>query len=310
MGRKRVQETTRPGPLVVDPRWLLRAGLLIFLVALLCGYGTLCLLFYQGQWQMALRPEQTTARPATLDGRPYDFVRFGPDSSGVPQRTAWFLRAGPEARYRHLVLLYLPSGEGSLNDARATLDALGSVGIGVFAINYRGYGESLKVHPSEQAMREDAEAAWSFLVQEQHVSEEDVIPYGAGVGAALALRLAIDHKATAAMVLDGPRYDVVESVKADPRVRLLPVELLLHDRFPLEPELSLVKVPKLIVTHAASEGPETLRAADPKMTVAMPRFEAEEMAHTVQRFLDTYAPPTPEPRLVMRAEPARENGAR
>ena len=301
--RAQPERRTPSGRLVVDPGWLLRAAGLVILVALLCGYATFCLLFYQGQWQLVLHPVQTKERPATIGGGPYEFVRFGPDASGVPQRTGWWMPAEAEAHYRRLVILYLPSGDGSLIDAQEALEALRSVGIRVFAMNYRGYGESAAMHPSEKAMREDAEAGWSYLVKQRHVAAGDVIPYGAGVGAALALDVATEHQGTAAVVLDGPRFDVVRKVKADARVRLLPVGALLHDRFELEPMLGETKIPKLILTRAAVENEETLRAADPKMTVVMPQFNAAQMTHALRRFLDAYAPPTAEPRLLIPTEP-------
>ncbi len=293
----------KEAPIVVEPRWLLKAGLLVMLVALVCGYVTLCGLFYQGQWQFVLHPVRTAERPATIGGAPYDLLRFGPDSSGLPQRTAWWIPPGDADRYRHLVVLYLPSGDGSLKDATPVLDGLRRLGLAVFAVSYRGYGESADVHPNEGMMRDDAEAAWSYLTRERGVSGQDVIPYGAGVGASLAMRLAQSHGEIAAVVLDAPQLAVVARVKADPRVRFLPVEWLLHDRFAMEPALAESKVPKLILSNAAVEEGEIARAGEPKMTVEMPTFQEALFDQAVRRFLDAYAPPTPPVRLVPNGAP-------
>ncbi len=290
-------------PIVVDPRWLLKAALVVLVVALVCGYVTLCGLFYQGQWQLVLRPVRTATRPALLGGSTYEVVRFGPDSSGIPQRTAWWMPPGEADRYRHLVVLYLPSGDGSLADAVPVLDGLRRLGVAVFAVNYRGYGESAEVHPSELAMRDDAEAAWSYLVEQRKVSTQDVLPYGAGVGAALAMDLVQRHTEIAAVMLDAPRYDVVARVKADPRVRFLPVEWLLHDRFAMEPALAESKVPKLIFSTAAGGVGESARAGEPKMTVEMGRFDEGLFDQALRRFLDAYAPPTPPEPLMLDGTP-------
>ena len=285
-------------PIVVDPRWLLRAGLVMLAVAFVCGYVTLCWLFYQGQWQLVLHPVKTMDRPAAVGGAPYEVVRFGPDGSGIPQRTAWWMPPRDADPYRHLVVLYLPSGDGSLQDAVPRLEGLRRLGIAVFAINYRGYGESAAVNPNEVRMREDAEAAWSYLVKERRVSGADVIPYGTGVGASLALDLVQAHPETAAVVLDAPRFDVLARVKADPRVRFLPVDRLLHDRFAMEPALAQSKVPKLIISKAAMETGEIAGAGDPKMTVEMAGFDQGLFDQALRRFLDAYAPPTPAVQLL------------
>ena len=309
-GRQPAPAVQAETPLVVDPRWLLKAGLVMLAAAFACGYATLCWLFYQGQWQLVLHPVKTAARPAMIGGSGYEVVRFGPDSSGIPQRTAWWMPPAGEDRYRHLVVLYLPAGDGSLNDAMPVLDGLRRLGIAVFAMNYRGYGESAGDHPSETLMREDAEAAWRYLVQERTVDAHNVIPYGAGVGASIAMGLTTAHAEIPAMVLDGPRFDVAERVKQDPRVRFLPVDLLLHDRFAMEPGLEQSRRPKLIFSKGAVESQEIARAGEPKMTVEMPRFSESLSEQALRRFLDAYAPPTPPARLMLNTTPAPTKSTR
>ncbi len=290
-------------PLVVEGRWLLRAFLLVVGAALVCGYLSLCLLFYQGQWQLVLHPTRMSARPATIGGLNYELIRFGPDATGVPQRTGWWIPARSDAPFRHLVLLYLPSGDGSLVDSIGTLEAIAGTGIPIFAIDWRGFGESANVHPSEQRMLEDADAAWQYLVSSRHIGQGRILPYGAGVGASIALQLAGQHGTVPAILLDGPRYDIEQEVRADPRVRTLPVGLLLRDRFSLEPALRESHVPKLIVTRGAQDDPRSLSAGDPKLTVAMPEFDPGILQATLRRFLSQYAPPTPVPSLVPQGQP-------
>ena len=290
-------------PLVVEPRWLIKAGLVVVLVAFVCGYATLCGLFYQGQWQLVLHPVKTAERPATIAGAAYEIVRFGPDGSGMPQRTAWWMPPSEDDRYRHLVVLYLPSGDGSLKDATRELDGLRRMGVAVFAVSYRGYGESAGDRPNEVMMREDAEAAWSYLAQERKVEGREIVPYGAGVGASLTLGLAAAHPEIAAMILEEPRFDVVAQVKADPRVRFLPVNWLLHDRFAMEPALEQSKLPKLIFSKDSVKRGEITHAGEPKMTVEMPTFNEGLFDEALRRFLDAYAPPTPPVRLVPNGAP-------
>ncbi len=55
----------------------------------------------------------------------------------------------------------------------------------------------------------------------------------------------------------------------DARSRMVPVGLLLRERFELEPALRETKVPKLILSRGEREDAAVLRAADPKMTVLL-----------------------------------------
>jgi hypothetical protein len=72
-------------PELVDPRWILKALGIVLFVALLCAWGTLCLLWYQGQWQLVLRPSRTVA--TTPNRYLFNFmeVRFSDDAVGNPQ---------------------------------------------------------------------------------------------------------------------------------------------------------------------------------------------------------------------------------
>ena len=268
-------------------------------VALLCGYLTLCGLFYRGQWQLVLRPSRTTAAPATAGGTAFQEVRFGAGPTGVPQLTGWWIPAAPGSPFAHLTLLYLPSGDGSLTDSQALLAQLHALGLQIFAIDYRGYGRSADLHPSQASMTEDTRSAWEYLTGSRAVPGNRIIPYGSGVGAALALALASRQTSVPAFILDAPDFHVRERVLRDPRSRLLPVNLLLHDSFDLHPALDTTTTPKLILSRGEQEDPAALRAADPKMTVALPPGASTAFAPAVRRFLNQYAPPTPAPQLVM-----------
>ena len=272
-------------PEVVDPVWLLKAIGVVILAALVCGYATLCLLLYQGQWQLLLHPKQTTTHPAELAGTPIEFLRFGPDASGLPQRTAWAIPAAPLARYGNTTVLFLPSGNRSLADALPTLALLHDAGLNLLAIDYRGYGESAALHPGNARMTEDADAAWKFLTQSRAIRENRIILYGVGLGASLAVQLAVEHPAVQALVVDSPAPDPLQTVLADPRTKLLPVRLLLHDRFLLAEPLATLKTPKLLLYAGVMR--EAIRtAADPKMTLELSTEAAT--AQYLQRFLDQY----------------------
>jgi uncharacterized protein len=284
----------------VDPRWLLNALGLLLLLALACGYLTLCALFYQGQWQLVLHPTRAASAPSTLAGAALQTIHFGIDESATPQLTGWWLPAAPGSRYAASTVLYLPSGDGSLAQSApsAILAALHAAGINIFAFDYRGYGQSSATHPNQQRMQQDAASAWQYLTTSRALAPTQIVIYGTGVGAALATQLAAQHAQIPALILQNPRPNLLDQVRSDARTRLLPVRLLFHDRFEIAPTLATLTTPKLLIASAASEDQAATglyrSAADPKFTLFLPPSpEAGTLTQTLIRFFDQYLATAP-----------------
>ncbi|NYF80381.1 alpha/beta hydrolase [Granulicella arctica] len=278
-------------PEVVHPMWLLKALAVVLVAALVCGYGALCLLLYQGQWQLILHPARTTSHPAEVAGAPVEFVRFGPDETAVPQLTGWTIPAAAGGRYAGVTVLFLPSGDGSLADSAPTLGLLHGLGLTVFGVDYRGYGESVAVHPNQERMMADADASFVYLTTSRGIPARQIVPYGVGLGASLAAHLAAEHGEIPGVIVDSPAADPLATVEGDPRTHYLPVKLLLHDRFPLADLLATLKTPKLLLLPGASNR-MLGSAADPKMTIELPERSSavygETMTRSLTRFLDAY----------------------
>jgi pimeloyl-ACP methyl ester carboxylesterase len=277
-------------PDVVSPIWLIKAIALTILAALLCGYLTFCLLFYQGQWQLVLHPTRTSASPASIAGIPYELTHFAPDDSATPQLTGWWIPAAPGSRYAPITILFLPDGNGSLANSVPILLSLHNLGLNVFAIDYRGYGQSAAARPNQQSMTQDADSAWQYLTTTRAVPAQHIVLYGTGVGASLAARLAADHDDLPALVLDTPRADLLDVAIRDPRAKLLPVRLLFRERFPLADPLSTLRKPKLLISRTTSPDQTFLHASDPKYTVELASPSADLYNHSLTRFLDQYVP--------------------
>jgi pimeloyl-ACP methyl ester carboxylesterase len=288
----------------VDPRWILKALGAVVLAALICGYLTLCLLFYVGQWQLVLHPTQST-KPLIVAEAAAEMVRFAPDESATPQLTGWWIPAAAGARYSTTTLLYLPSGDGSLLDASTELATLHSLGINVFAFEYRGYGQSAPTHPNQVNMTADANSAWQYLRASRGLSEQQIVPYGVGVGASLAAQIATQHGGIAGLILDSPGGDTLTTLVHDPRTNFLPTRLLFHENFPLSASLAALRTPKLFLT--GKDQTETFRtASDPKITVALEGSAGKLAAQpgfvpSINRFLDQYLPAAPVPVLAQQA---------
>jgi pimeloyl-ACP methyl ester carboxylesterase len=279
-----------PLPDVVSPIWLVKAIVLTIVAALLCGYLTLCLLFYQGQWQLVLHPTRTSASPVSIAGIAYELIRFGPDESATPQLTGWWIPATPGSRYASITILFLPDGNGSLVNSIPILTSLHNLGLNVFAFDYRGYGQSAPTRPSQQSMTQDTDSAWQYLTATRAIAAQHIVPYGTGVGSSLATRLVADHNTIPAIILDTPRADLLSVAMRDPRARLLPVRLLFDERFPLAEPLSTLRTPKLLLSRSTSPDQTFLHAADPKFTVELAAPSEALYNQSLTRFLDQYAP--------------------
>lgn len=281
-------------PETVDPAWLVKAIAGTVLVALACGYLALCLLFYQGQWQIVLHPARTATAPQSINGAPYQLIHFGPDETAIPQLTGWWIPAPPNGRYASATVLFLPRGDGSLVDSLPTLSALHNLGINVFAFDYRGYGQSANTHPNQKKMLHDADSAWQYLTGSRAIPGREIIPYGTGVGASIAAHLAGIHSEIPALILNSPHTDLLNVAKRDRRSGLLPVELLFDEDFPLTGPLKSLQTPKLLFSNAKSPdtSSEAYRtASEPKATVEFASPAQARYQQSVTKFLDQYLSP-------------------
>jgi len=292
MPRHPKKSTPTPPPVeIVAGSWLLKAFAVVGIAALICTYATLCALFYRGQWQIVLHPVRTTG-PA-----PNNLIHFSSEATGQPQLVGEWLPAMASNRYSELTVLFLPGGDGTSASFSATQTALRQIGLNVFAFDYRGYGRSANIHPSQQRMTQDSEAAWIYLTSTRKIPASTILPYGVGVGASLAAHLASIHSQVPAVVIDAPYADLGEMIRRDSRFRFLPVSLLFHEDFPLRAALASMQRPKLLITHDQAQEPESFRsAAAPKVTVTLPAVPDAAFAQAILPFLDQVVPvssPTP-----------------
>ena len=287
--------SARPQPVkqtveVVDPRWLLKAAALVLAAALLCGYLTVCGLFYFGQWQFVLHPSSRITRTPAEVALPFRASRFPLDAASGGRLTNWAIPSDSPA---DPTVLLLHGGDGNLSDTVPLIQMLHTARLNVFAVDYAGYGDSGGPHPTEARLAQDCDDA--FSAASRGVPSSRIILVGSGLGASLAVRLAAKHPEVAAVILDQPDGDVTARIARDPRTRLIPVRLLIRDSFPLQKPLETLATPKLIITHRESPPPLDARlAADPKMTVELAPGDTTAYLKSLRRFLDTYvARPVP-----------------
>lgn len=281
----------------VDPRWLLKALAVAILAAAALGYLSVCLLVWQGGWQRLLNPSPAVNRTPAQLGIPFDALRFDAAETGRPRLSAWWL---PSSNPTAPTILFLHDGSGSLSNSLPNLNLLHRANVNIFAIDYRGYGQSDGPHPTEARMNEDAAAALEYLTETRHLSITRIIPYGLGLGAPLAANLANNNPAIPALIVDQPDPEARTRVLAEDRSRLLPMRLLLREHFDVrtalakshQPKLLLVDSPFAVETTGVAVNQSLFHnVPDPKIVVTFQHLHAEDAyLSAVRRFLDETAP--------------------
>jgi uncharacterized protein len=275
---------------LASARWILGAGLATVGLAVVCVYITFCLLFWQGQWQLVFKPSRTiTSTPASV-GLKYDDIQFDATETGVLQLDGWWIPGGGEASTDSL--LFLHGGSGSLSDVLPQLQVLHNLGLNIFAFDYRGFGKSRNMHPSEESTYEDADAAWRYLTETRHLSPFTIVLDGEGLGAAIAAETTRRHPQARALILEYPQPPTLDTLQWNPQTRLLPIRLLFHDRFDPAKTLAQLRTPKLFLysTHEASPRYYD-QAADPKQTATLAAgSEDADYLLCLRSFLRKYLP--------------------
>ena len=277
----------RAPPEVVDPGWLLKALAAVLGLGLFCAYLAVVILFYNQQWQFVLNPSRNVPKDPQSAGLTFKPVRFGVDSRGEPQLTGWWV---PSDLPSDPTVLLLHGQDGSMSDALPAARKLHEARLNVLLFDYRGYGKSGGAHPTESSMQEDSSDAFRYLKETRKVPASSILVYGTGLAGSLAVSLCQGHPAVAGVILESADGDTLSRVERDPRARLVPVNWLFRERFPLADALHALRTPKLLLSHTAGDPPvDAMRAADPKLTAELgPSSDDAEWVQTVARFLTTY----------------------
>lgn len=173
---------------------LVRGVLLIWTVLSLSG----CAWLDAKQRQLALRP--TPSQPAVVAAAESNFraaderfllkiVSTTPHiDKAPPEQTLavwWLPQADPQAP----VLLYLHGTFRNLYQNLPKINALRQAGFAVLAVDYRGWGDSSRIVPSEASINADVLVAWQELKKRAPNPGRRVI-YGHSMGGAVAATLA------------------------------------------------------------------------------------------------------------------------
>ncbi|MDE3199788.1 MAG: alpha/beta hydrolase [Acidobacteriota bacterium] len=218
---------------------------LMVLGAGLCAWLALCLMFWQGGWQLLYHPNAKLARSPAAKGVTFDEVAFGAISTGQPSLQGWWIPAAQLQNKTPLTAIYFHGASGNMGDTVDMLSTLHNAGLNILTFDYRGYGHSKSVHPNEQRWHEDAEEALNYLTSARHIAPSSILLVGRDLGADLALQIAANHSDLAGLVVISPIPSAANLIFQDPRAKLVPARLLIRDRWEMQSSAKQLKIPVL-----------------------------------------------------------------
>jgi fermentation-respiration switch protein FrsA (DUF1100 family) len=215
-------------------------GFLSFVLLAALGYGAFAGFIYLMQPRLIYYPDLPTRE---LTGTP---ARSGLDYEDITLQTtdglrlsAWFIpRPAPRA-----TLLFFHGNAGNLSHRLESIRLFHDLGLAVFIIDYRGYGQS-EGSPTEAGTYRDAAAAWHYLVDARHIAPQEIVIFGRSLGGAIAAELA-SRTRPAALILESA-FTSVPNMAA----RLypwLPVRWLSRYRYDTQSALEAITCPVLII---------------------------------------------------------------
>ena len=227
----------------VARRWLLALPL----AALLLGAGCTTLDEQQRRW--IFQPSKVSwGGGVAAEG--IDEVWIDVGSAATPERLhgLWL----PQPRADAPTLLYLHGARWDVRSSANRMRRLHALGFSVLGIDYRGFGQSSDMLPSEASAHEDAQAAWAWLRQRQPQARPYL--YGHSLGSTIAVRLAADSPSDAkpaGVMLEGAFTSIPDLVGTF-QFGWLPVGPLISQRFDAAARIGQLQMPLLMV-HGAED---------------------------------------------------------
>lgn len=218
-----------------------------FALALAMLSGCAALHDKQGAW--IFQPtDRTWGGYGAADGMQDIWIDFDSRHTGKPTRLhgLWLAaepRAG-EAAHDAPVMLYLHGSRWNVHSSAFRARRMQELGFSVLALDYRGFGKSDAVPPSEELANEDARAAWDWLGK-NYPNQRRYI-FGHSLGGAIAIELASAVPDEAGIIVEGT-FTSIADVVGGSKWGWLPLGLLISQRFDALSKVSQVGAPLLVV---------------------------------------------------------------
>jgi len=198
------------------------------------------------QAHFIFRPERIISKTPAEYQLPFEdvYVKVN-DGNGKNERIhAWWIPAdNPSDRY----LLYLHGSALNIGANITHARRFRQMGFSVFLISYRGYGKSDGTFPTEAQVYADAQAAWTYLIEQKGIDPKAIFIYGHSLGGAVAIQLAIDNPAAGGLIVEAAFTSIADMARRIPKYRIFPLELIVHERFDSIEKVSRLQPPVLYI---------------------------------------------------------------
>lgn len=224
-----------------------RAGIALALAAAsLFGCATLD----ERQRQWIFQPSDRTWRGGLAAAQGMDDVWIEFPSAETGQRVKlhglWIAQPRADAP----VLLYLHGARYDVRGSAHRMRRMHELGFSVLGVDYRGFGRSTDVLPSETLAYEDARAAWNWLAA-RHPQQARYV-FGHSLGGAIAVHLATEVQDLRGLIIEGG-FSSIPDVVGSFKWGWLPVGPLITQRFEAAERIGRLRVP-LLVVHGSRDG--------------------------------------------------------
>jgi hypothetical protein len=155
----------------------------------------------------------------------------------------WLIRAPAKRARPPNTVLFLHGNAGNISHRRDSIAIFADLGLDVFIIDYRGYGQS-EGSPSEHGLYADAAAAWRWLTETHGLQPQQIALFGRSLGGAVATQLAAQTR-PAALIVESS-FDRLQSL-AEVHYPLLARVIPLRYRFPAVEQIATVPCPVLVL---------------------------------------------------------------
>jgi uncharacterized protein len=200
-----------------------------------CLYAALATVIYVAQRSLMYFPDAAHVVPAEAGF---------PEAEEVPLTAADGVRVAAwhvPPRDAKPVIVYFHGNGGALRFRVARFRRLIADGVGLVALEYRGYGGSAG-SPSEQGLIADAQAAYRFAAG--RYSPQQLVLWGESLGSGVAIALAVERP-VGRVILEAPFTSAV--ALGARHYWYLPVSLLMKDQFRSDLRVGKVTAPLMIM---------------------------------------------------------------
>jgi len=218
---------------------------MLWSIALIVVAGYVCLAIFLMIFQShyVYFPERAILMTPNAIGLPYEAVGF--EAADGVSLSGWLVHAeNPRG-----TLLFCHGNAGNISHRLESIQVFHSLGLNTFIFDYRGYGKS-EGKITEQGTYLDAEAAWRYLIEEQHVDPAEIIVFGRSLGGTIAAWLAQDHPPKALMIES--TFTSIPDIGSD-LYPYLPVRFMSRFKYNAVDYLRQVHCPVLIIHSREDE---------------------------------------------------------